>query len=388
MMSTMRTFAGTMASVLLTLATGSAYACTHDEIGALIDGVGSRLRQLNAEAQPRLRAKLRELAIREGWPEAEVETRGEAFLKDDELRALDEQAAELLVKLDRLGDESQKSDDLCRRLEEARVTSEQLVEVTTERAARASARIEASLRPTSAKLEAPPAPAAEPPRPDVAKPETAKPEAPKSESKVARAAPPASPPKVRPAPSWDTQTTKAEPPSEEVFAQLPRPIARADLRFTEEEIRAAGRGFFGSISAGLASVIEYAFSHFGQPTGYVLGTEGGGAFLAGLRYGDGTLVSKAFGERKIYWQGPSVGYDLGAAGSRVLFLVYNLEREEDMHARFAGVDGSAYLVGGVGITVLKKGPLVLAPIRTGLGLRLGASVGYLKFTREATLNPF
>jgi hypothetical protein len=110
--------------------------------------------------------------------------------------------------------------------------------------------------------------------------------------------------------------------------------------------------------------------------------------LAGLRYGEGRLVTKAIGERKVYWQGPSLGYDFGLEGSRVMFLVYNLRAPEEMFARFAGLDGSAYLVGGVGITFLKRGPMVLAPIRTGLGLRLGANVGYLKFTPEPRLNPF
>lgn len=365
---------------------GQAVACTADEIGTVIDGVGSRLRQLNAESQPRLRAKLRELAIREGWPETEVETRGEALLQDDELRALDEQASSLLVKLDKLGDESQRDGDQCRRLEDARITADQLIEVTRLRASHASARLETALRPRSA----PPAVAdVSPPKEDAPRELAPKAET-KSETKTAKVAPPPppAPPRPKAAPSWDTQTTRDALPPADVMAQLPRPVAPEDLRFSEEDIRAAGRGFFGSISAGLASVLEFAFRSYGQPTGYVLGTEGGGALVAGLRYGEGTLVSKSFGERKIYWQGPSLGYDFGAAGSRVMFLVYNVSREEDMHARFAGVDGAAYLVGGVGITFLKKGPLVLAPIRTGLGLRIGASVGYLKFTREPTLNPF
>src|SRR5690606_777338 len=110
--------------------------------------------------------------------------------------------------------------------------------------------------------------------------------------------------------------------------------------------------------------------------------------LAGLRYGDGRLVTKLGGERKVYWQGPSVGCDVGLAGSRVMFLVYNLQNEEDLLARVIGVDGSAYIVGGVGVTFLKKGPIVLAPIRTGLGLRVGANVGYLKFTPTRSINPF
>jgi hypothetical protein len=178
-------------------------------------------------------------------------------------------------------------------------------------------------------------------------------------------------------------------PEPQVTVRLPPPDADpAYFEYSVEDIRAAGRGFFGSASAGLASVIEYAFERYGRPNGYVLGTEGGGALLAGLRYGEGKLVTKLIGERKVYWQGPSVGYDFGVAGSRVMFLVYNLHSPEDMFARFAGIDGSAYLVGGVGITFLKRGPLVLAPIRTGLGLRLGANVGYLKFTPQMSFNPF
>ena len=135
-------------------------------------------------------------------------------------------------------------------------------------------------------------------------------------------------------------------------------------------------------------MIDYAFTKYGKPSGYIIGSEGGGAFLAGLRYGDGNLVTKLAGERKVYWQGPSVGYDFGAAGSQVMFLVYNVTDAEQLYSRFAGVDGSAYLVGGVGITFLKKGPIVLAPIRTGLGLRIGANIGYLKFTPTPSLNPF
>jgi hypothetical protein len=135
-------------------------------------------------------------------------------------------------------------------------------------------------------------------------------------------------------------------------------------------------------------VIEYAFRSYGRPNGYILGTEAGGAMLAGLRYGEGKLVTKFGGERKVYWQGPSVGFDFGLAGSRVMFLVYHLQQPGDLLTRFAGIEGSAYVVGGVGITFLKKGPLIIAPIRTGLGLRIGANVGYLKFTAQPKINPF
>lgn len=158
--------------------------------------------------------------------------------------------------------------------------------------------------------------------------------------------------------------------------------------YSIDEIREATRGFFGTISTSLASVIEYSFKQSGQPTAYVLGTEGGGAFLAGLRYGEGTLYLRNGGSQKVYWHGPSIGYDLGAAGSRTLFLIYDLQEPGGIFRRFTGVDGSAYLVGGVGMTLLKGGPVIMAPIRSGLGLRIGASIGYLRFTPRPTWNPF
>ncbi len=158
--------------------------------------------------------------------------------------------------------------------------------------------------------------------------------------------------------------------------------------YSQGEITRAGHSFFGSVSSGLASAIEYAFKKSGRPNGYILGEDAGGAFVAGLRYGEGTLHTRRFGRRKIFWQGPSVGYDFGAAGSKTMVLVYNMEDPSQMFHRFGGVEGSAYLVGGVSIQFQKYGNVVLAPIRAGVGLRLGANVGYLKYTRRPTWNPF
>ncbi len=158
--------------------------------------------------------------------------------------------------------------------------------------------------------------------------------------------------------------------------------------YTIDEIREATRGFFGTVSTSLASVIEHAFEKAGRPTAYVLGTEGGGAFLAGLRYGEGTLYLRNGGSQKVYWHGPSIGYDVGAAGSRTLFLIYNLHEPDALFRRFTGVDGSAYLVGGVGMTLLQGGDVTMAPIRSGLGLRLGANIGYVRFAPRPTWNPF
>ena len=144
------------------------------------------------------------------------------------------------------------------------------------------------------------------------------------------------------------------------------PEAYDDRRYySKNEIIAAGHGFFGSISQGLASVIEHAFKKAGRPNGYILGEDAGGAFVAGLRYGEGRLYTKDAGSHKVYWQGPSVGYDFGGAGAKAMILVYNLRDPSDVYHRFGGVEGSAYLVGGVSIQFQKHGDVVMAPIRGG-----------------------
>ncbi len=161
-----------------------------------------------------------------------------------------------------------------------------------------------------------------------------------------------------------------------------------DGTFTMREILDTGHGFFGSISQGLASVLEYTFKTQGRPNGYILGEDIGGAFVAGLRYGEGRLHTRDAGTHRVYWQGPSLGYDAGAEGSKVMVLVYNMRDPEDIYQRFGGVAGSAYVVGGVGLTFQRRDDIVLAPIRAGVGFRLGANVGYLKYTRRPTWNPF
>jgi hypothetical protein len=161
-----------------------------------------------------------------------------------------------------------------------------------------------------------------------------------------------------------------------------------DQRYSPNELVNAGHQFFGTVSQGLATVIERAISNWGQPNGYVLGQEAGGAIVAGLRYGDGTLYTKNAGDLRVYWQGPSVGFDWGGDGARTMMLVYNLPRTDAVYQRFAGVDGSAYFIGGFGMTALTANNIVVVPIRSGVGLRLGANIGYLKFTPNATWNPF
>jgi len=159
-------------------------------------------------------------------------------------------------------------------------------------------------------------------------------------------------------------------------------------QFSSGEVIAAGHHFFGSVSRDLALIVEKAASRWGLPNGYILGEEAGGAFIGGLRYGDGMLYTKNAGDARVYWQGPSLGFDYGADGARTMMLVYNLPATEAIFDRFGGVDGSAYLVGGLGMTALITNDIVVVPIRSGVGLRLGANFGYLKFTLGPTWNPF
>lgn len=150
----------------------------------------------------------------------------------------------------------------------------------------------------------------------------------------------------------------------------------------------AGHRFFGSTSSAVAQTIEQAFARYGLPNGYVLGQEGSGAFVGGLTYGEGTLHTKNVGDHNVFWQGPSIGFDYGGDGARTMMLVYNLDSVDALHGRYGGVQGSAYLVAGVGMHVLKRNNILLVPVRTGVGARLGVSVGYLKLTPMPTWNPF
>lgn len=184
--------------------------------------------------------------------------------------------------------------------------------------------------------------------------------------------------------------TYPPPPPPPNYAPAPPyvPPPPPQQNFAPEELVSTGHRFFGTVSRGLASVIEAAVSRWGQPNGYVLGEEAGGAFFGGLRYGEGMLYTRNAGDLKVYWQGPTLGWDFGGEGARTMMLVYNLPATQAIYQRFAGVDGSAYLVGGFGMTALTANDIVLVPIRSGVGLRLGASVGYLKFTPVSTWNPF
>jgi hypothetical protein len=186
------------------------------------------------------------------------------------------------------------------------------------------------------------------------------------------------------------QTAPAEPPTGTVppASAPPQQPQPTENQFSPNELVDAGHRFFGGVTRGLAMVVEKAVSQWGLPNGYVLGEEAGGAFVGGLRYGDGTLYTKNAGDLRVFWQGPSVGFDAGADGARTMMLVYNLPRTAAIFDRFGGLDGSAYFIGGFGMTALTANNIVLVPIRSGVGLRLGANLGYLKFTQRPTWNPF
>ncbi|MGB3502582.1 MAG: EipA family protein [Mesorhizobium sp.] len=164
--------------------------------------------------------------------------------------------------------------------------------------------------------------------------------------------------------------------------------ARANESYTAQEVVDSGHRFFGATSGGLGSVVEKIFATYGLPNGYVLGEEGSGAIIGGLTYGEGTLYTKNAGDHKVFWQGPSIGWDYGGQGSRTMILVYNLDSVDALYKRFGGVAGSAYVVAGLGFNVLKNGRVLLVPVRTGVGARLGVNVGYLKVTDRPTWNPF
>ncbi len=158
--------------------------------------------------------------------------------------------------------------------------------------------------------------------------------------------------------------------------------------FNSNELVESGHQFFGSASRGIALALQEAVRRWGEPNGYILGQEASGAFFGGLRYGEGKLFTRNAGDRRIFWQGPSLGFDVGGDGARTVMLVYNMPFTDALYKRFVGVDGSAYFIGGFGVTAVAADEMIVVPIRAGVGARLGVNIGYLKFTSEPTWNPF
>jgi hypothetical protein len=190
------------------------------------------------------------------------------------------------------------------------------------------------------------------------------------------------------APLPPPQAVPGLPPQQAPPQQEPPQQAPPTNQFSPNELVDAGHRFFGGVSRGLAMIVEKAVSQWGQPNGYVLGEEASGAFVGGLRYGDGTLYTKNAGDVRVFWEGPSIGFDAGGDGARTMMLVYNLPRTDAIFDRFGGINGSAYFIGGFGMTALVSDNITIVPIRSGVGLRLGANLGYLKFTARPTWNPF
>lgn len=163
--------------------------------------------------------------------------------------------------------------------------------------------------------------------------------------------------------------------------------SHADTYSEGEMVMEAGK-VFGGTAKGLADAVHAVFQKYGEPNAYIKGEEASGAFVLGLRYGVGTLVMKNGTTEKVYWQGPSAGWDFGGNAVKVFTLVYNLPDGETIYQRFPGVEGSAYLIAGIGVNYQQRGNVILAPMRAGAGLRLGASVGYLKYTKSREWLPF
>jgi hypothetical protein len=170
--------------------------------------------------------------------------------------------------------------------------------------------------------------------------------------------------------------------------KTPEKKSSEDSTFDQDTVLRDAEAFFGKGAEGLAKVIEKAFKENGRPVGYIKGQEAAGAITVGLIYGDGTLVMKNAKSRRVFWSGPSIGFDLGANAAKVFVLVYGMSKPGDIFMRFPAVDGSFYYVGGAGINYQRRNGITLAPIRLGVGLRAGASVGYIHYTPKKTYNPF
>ncbi|WP_076605412.1 MULTISPECIES: DUF1134 domain-containing protein [Filomicrobium] len=417
----LRGVCGGLATVIFALvcivpSASSANTCTRDDFASAVDEAGAAMRSYNSSAAPELSAKLRQLKARKGWTDAAYEQMAMDYLHDARIAGLDQKANDLLAKVDELGSTDENVAPDCSKLNELKATSLELLAVMKAKSKYILGKIDGELNPAKAKPSAPLVAGGETGTPLIAPSQEPAPRAAPQQRTAEKAPAPKMQERAAPAP-WNT-TTQSDPSHSSAgdTSRVPdtaflerRPDASVpgytqenlppaglppdafenpDDGYTIEEIRDASRGFFGSISANLAAVIEHTFRNWGRPTAYVLGTEGGGALLAGLRYGKGMLYLRTGGTQTVHWHGPSLGYDFGAESSRTMFLIYNMHDPSKLFRRYIGVDGSAYLVGGVGVTLLKGGPTIMAPIRTGLGLRVGANVGYVRFTSEPTWNPF
>jgi hypothetical protein len=191
----------------------------------------------------------------------------------------------------------------------------------------------------------------------------------------------------------DTAPAPAPGPVQPMQPAEPAPAAPAATvtpgqTYKKDDLIGAAEGVFGKGAKGLASLLEKILKDQGEPSGYITGREASGAFIVGLRYGSGTLQHKVEGQRPVYWTGPSVGFDAGGNAGSTFVLVYNLHDSHELYQRFPAGEGNAYFVGGLTASYMRSGDVVLIPIRMGAGLRLGANVGYMKFSEKQRWLPF
>lgn len=381
------------AAIFLLVFLGRAAAaadCTANDFAEAVDQSAASLRALTFDAQPKIQDRLRRFrAAKKLSSESSEETALDA-VRDSTLDDLDRKSADLLLTVDSLGRVPDGAAPDCSKLEQVKTAAAELNKVIKAKSDYMIRRLdekiaEAERQGPTAKPEAAPqsAEAEKPAKPAAASPKRVE----------------TAPPSVKPPSAASTWTADTKPDDAYKTPNLamrgdggnaiPPPTSMQEDGYSIDEIREATRGFFGTISTNLASVIEHAFKEMGRPTAYVLGTEGGGAFFAGLRFGKGMLYMRNQRDvREVHWHGPSVGTDFGASGSRTLFLIYRMNNSDDLYRNFTGIDGSAYFVGGVGLTLLKGGAVIMAPIRSGVGMRIGANLGYVRFTRQPTWNPF
>ena len=199
---------------------------------------------------------------------------------------------------------------------------------------------------------------------------------------------PATPALPEPVYTQPVVTSPYTSPGASQAASEPAVAAAQGDTYKQDDLIGAAEGVFGKGAEGLARMIEDVLSKQGEPNGYIVGREAGGAFILGARYGSGTLFHKIEGQRPVYWTGPSVGFDAGANAGSTFVLVYNLHDSEQLYERYPAGEGSAYLVGGLNASYLRKGDVVLIPIRVGAGLRLGLNAGYMKFSKKQRWLPF
>ncbi|MCH2487083.1 MAG: EipA family protein [Erythrobacter sp.] len=191
------------------------------------------------------------------------------------------------------------------------------------------------------------------------------------------------------APAWSDPASDPVPETQPATPEAQ--IAPADdpaTTYREDDLIGAAEGVFGKGAEGVAKLIQKLLAEQGQPNAYIVGREAGGAFIVGARYGSGTLYHKVEGERPVYWTGPSIGFDAGANAGSTFVLVYNLYDSEELYERYPAGEGQAYAIGGMTASYLRKGDVVLIPIRVGAGLRLGVNAGYMKFSKKQRWLPF